>query len=88
MITSKHHAYFSPEAYLELERLSPIKHEYIQGQMVAMAGASKAHVIITGNLADYKSEHRDGEIVPMAGGTTNHNKLALNFAESLKLARR
>lgn len=60
MITSKHHAYFSPEAYLELERLSPIKHEYIQGQMVAMAGASKAHVIITGNLSALLVNHLRG----------------------------
>ncbi len=44
MTVSKSHAYFTPEDYLELERISPIKHE--QGQMVAMAGASKAHVII------------------------------------------
>jgi Uma2 family endonuclease len=51
MTVSKPHAYFTPEDYLELERISPIKHEYIQGQMVAMAGASKAHVIITGNLS-------------------------------------
>ncbi len=51
MIASKSHAYFTPENYLEIERISPIKHEYIQGQIVAMAGASKAHVIITGNLS-------------------------------------
>ncbi len=51
MTLSKSHAYFTPEAYLELERLSSIKHDYLQGQMVAMAGASKAHVIITGNLS-------------------------------------
>jgi Uma2 family endonuclease len=38
--------------------------------------------------ADYKSEYRDGEIVPMTGGTTNHNKIALNFAASLKFALR
>ncbi|NJM67516.1 MAG: Uma2 family endonuclease [Acaryochloris sp. RU_4_1] len=50
MTVSRNHAYFTPEDYLELERLSLIKHEYIQGQMVAMAGASKAHVMISGNL--------------------------------------
>ena len=47
MTVSKSHAYFTPEDYLEIERISPIKHEYIQGQIVAMAGATKAHVIIT-----------------------------------------
>lgn len=50
MTISKSHAYFTTEAYIEIERISPIKHEYLQGQIVAMAGASKAHVIITGNL--------------------------------------
>jgi hypothetical protein len=35
MTVSKNHAYFTPEDYLELERISPIKHEYLQGQMVA-----------------------------------------------------
>jgi Uma2 family endonuclease len=60
MPLSKHHAYFTPEDYLELERISPIKHEYLQGQMVAMAGASKAHVIITGNLSALLISHLRG----------------------------
>jgi Uma2 family endonuclease len=34
--------------------------------------------------AEYRSEYRDGEIIAMTGGTTNHNKIALNFAASLK----
>jgi Uma2 family endonuclease len=38
--------------------------------------------------AEYKSEYRDGELVPITGGTTNHNKIALNFAASLKFALR
>ncbi|MCY7272958.1 MAG: Uma2 family endonuclease [Phormidesmis sp. CAN_BIN44] len=57
MTVSKSHAYFTPEDYLEIERLSLIKHEYLQGQMVAMAGASKAHVIITGNLSALLVNH-------------------------------
>ncbi|MGV0029319.1 Uma2 family endonuclease [Phormidesmis priestleyi] len=60
MTISKSHAYFTPEDYLEIERLSPIKHEYLQGQMVAMAGASKAHVIITGNLSALLVNHLRG----------------------------
>jgi len=47
MTRSQSHAYFTPEEYLEIERSSPIKHHYIQGEMFAMGGASKAHVIIT-----------------------------------------
>jgi len=57
MTVSKSHAYFTPKDYLEIERISPIKHEYLQGQMVAMAGASKAHVIITGNLSALLVNH-------------------------------
>jgi Uma2 family endonuclease len=60
MTISKSHAYFTPEDYLELERISPIKHEYLQGQMVAMAGASKTHVLITGNLSALLLNHLRG----------------------------
>lgn len=41
----------SPEQYLAVERASPIKHEYYRGEMFAMAGASRAHNLITFNLA-------------------------------------
>ncbi|MGF1460257.1 MAG: Uma2 family endonuclease [Leptolyngbyaceae cyanobacterium] len=60
MTTSKHYASFTPEEYLEIERISPIKHEYMQGQIVAMVGASKAHVIITGNLSALLLNHLRG----------------------------
>lgn len=60
MTLSNSHAYFTPEEYLEIERISPIKHEYLQGQIVAMAGASKAHVIITGNLSALLINHLRG----------------------------
>lgn len=39
-----------PEAYLQLEQQSQTKHEYINGTVYAMAGASDAHVTIAGNL--------------------------------------
>ncbi len=61
MIISKSHTYFTPEDYLEIERISPIKHEYLQGQLIAMAGASKAHVIITGNLSALLVNHLRGK---------------------------
>ena len=41
MTAGKSHAYFTPKDYLEIEKISPIKHEYIQGQILAMAGAVK-----------------------------------------------
>lgn len=60
MTLSKSHAYFTPEEYLEIEQISPIKHHYIQGEMIAMAGASKAHVIITSNLSALLVNHLRG----------------------------
>uniref|UniRef100_B8HYU7 Putative restriction endonuclease domain-containing protein n=1 Tax=Cyanothece sp. (strain PCC 7425 / ATCC 29141) TaxID=395961 RepID=B8HYU7_CYAP4 len=40
----------SAEAYLQLEAQSQTKHEYINGEVYAMAGASDTHVTIAGNL--------------------------------------
>ncbi len=40
----------SPEQYLAAERGSATKHEYLDGEMWAMAGATDRHVTITTNL--------------------------------------
>ena len=40
----------SPEDYLVLERSSPIRHEYLNGDVFMMGGASAAHSLITANL--------------------------------------
>jgi len=50
MIISKNNFYISPEEYLEGERVSPIKHEYRRGQVYAMTGAKKPHIVISSNL--------------------------------------
>jgi Uma2 family endonuclease len=60
MTVSKSDIYVSPEIYLEGEKISPIKHEYRQGEIYAMAGASKAHVTITGNLFTLLRTHVRG----------------------------
>ncbi|BAZ84781.1 Uma2 family endonuclease [Dolichospermum compactum] len=60
MTLSQFHPYLSPEEYLEAEKSSPIKHEYIQGQIYAMAGASDAHVTITANLVALLRNHIRG----------------------------
>jgi Uma2 family endonuclease len=60
MTAKQSHAYFTPEEYLEIERASLIKHEYVEGQVIAMAGASKTHVIITGNLSALILNHLRG----------------------------
>ena len=41
----------SPEEYLEFEHNSDIKHEYIDGEVYAIAGTTKAHNTISLNLA-------------------------------------
>ncbi|MCL2925733.1 MAG: Uma2 family endonuclease [Trichodesmium sp. MAG_R04] len=51
MIAKQNTNYIPPKKYLTEEELSPIKHEYIDGQVYAMAGASDAHVTISLNLA-------------------------------------
>ncbi len=53
-------SYISPEDYLEGEKISPIKHEYIRGEVYGMAGASKAHGIIALNFATRLKNHLKG----------------------------
>ena len=43
--------YFTPEQYLEIERRAEYKSEYVSGQMFAMAGATRAHNLICGNIS-------------------------------------
>ena len=40
-------SYFSPEEYLAIEREAPTKSEYLDGQIFAMAGASRNHNLIS-----------------------------------------
>lgn len=46
--------------YLQLEAESPIKHEYINGDAYAMAGATDSHVTITGNVFALLRSHLRG----------------------------
>ncbi|PSB00801.1 Uma2 family endonuclease [Merismopedia glauca] len=41
------------EEYLALEQESEIRHEYVDGEIFAMAGASEAHNLIVGNILDF-----------------------------------
>ena len=42
--------YVSPEEYLRLERQSEYKSEYVNGEILAMTGASRKHNLIAGNI--------------------------------------
>jgi Uma2 family endonuclease len=57
MVASLNSSYMSPEAYLKAEQDSLIKHEYRQGLVYAMAGASNTHVLIAGNLLAMLRNH-------------------------------
>jgi Uma2 family endonuclease len=46
----KEKAIMSTEEYLELERVSEVKHEYFDGEIFAMVGASLNHNQISGNI--------------------------------------
>lgn len=48
------------EDYLAGEALSPIRHEYVAGEVFAMAGASEAHATIALNLAALLRAHVRG----------------------------
>lgn len=54
--------YLSPEAYLlvENDRLDGIKYEYVNGQVYAMAGASRAHNIVAGEFFAILRNHLKG----------------------------
>lgn len=57
----------SEDEYLQGELISDIKHEYIDGHVYAMAGASKNHERITGNVfAELRSLLRNTPCEPFA----------------------
>ena len=41
---------YTPKEYLALERKAAYKSEYVNGYIVAMAGASRAHNLVAGNI--------------------------------------
>lgn len=53
-------AKLSPEEYLDWEARSEIKHEYIDGEIYAMAGSSDDHAVIIGNLVMTLGPHLRG----------------------------
>lgn len=41
---------WSVDQYLDLERISPVRHEYLDGYVYALAGGTQAHSVIYANL--------------------------------------
>ncbi len=52
--------YISEDEYLEGEEISDIKHEYIDGEVWEMAGASLRHNIITSAVSRHFGNHLEG----------------------------
>ena len=50
MTLAKKLSYITPEEYLEGERMSDVKHEYVDGAIYAMAGESRRHNTIVSNF--------------------------------------
>ena len=55
MATSAAQTRLTPEEYIAFERKAPldpeiIRHEYVNGELIAMSGASRAHNLIAGNI--------------------------------------
>ncbi len=60
----------SVEDYLESEKISPVKREYVEGEVYALAGTSDNHARITINLTTALSIHlRDSKCEPFSGET-------------------
>ena len=56
MATSAAHTYLTPEEYIAFERKAipdadTVRSEYVNGEIIAMSGASRAHNLITGNIS-------------------------------------
>lgn len=60
MISTRSQSYIAAEDYLEGETHSPVKHEYIDGEVYAMAGATDSHVTIALNFATLLRNHFRG----------------------------
>ena len=58
----------SVDDYLNAEMISPVKNEYIEGEVYAMAGASDNHNRVAGNLFNLLSNHlRNSSCEPFFG---------------------
>lgn len=52
--------FLSVEEYLALEEKSPVKHEYVAGEIFAMSGVSRRHSLITTNIGTEFGSHVRG----------------------------
>jgi Uma2 family endonuclease len=60
-MASQPNPYVSPEEYLRIEREAQIRSEYLNGEMFAMVGASRAHNLIVANIARELTQQLKGK---------------------------
>ena len=60
MVASPQKPYLTPEEYLQLESKSDLKHEYFDGEILAMAGATDTLVTLAGNIFALLLNHLRG----------------------------
>ncbi len=61
MSTAASRKLYSPQEYLDFERQAKLKHEYRDGAIHAMSGASRGHCLIATNLAREVSQGLKGK---------------------------
>jgi len=57
MTATQHASLISEQEYLDGEKISPVKYEYVDGHVYAMAGAHANHNIIAGNVHGEMRNH-------------------------------
>jgi Uma2 family endonuclease len=60
MPTTTNEEWMSVEDYLAFEERSPIRHEYVDGRIVAMTGSTQRHNTIAGNINSILRNHLKG----------------------------
>lgn len=71
--------YVSPEEYLRLERKAEYKSEYLNGEIFAMSGASRAHNLITTNISREISQQLKGKPCETYSGDMRVKVPAIGF---------
>ena len=73
---------FSVEEYLRLEGSSNVKHEYLDGQILAMGGGTLEHASLAMRIATSATMRRDLFISSAKGGTTRIDPRAACWTQS------
>ncbi len=75
--------YMSAQEYLELEGISPFKHEFADGIMYAMHCGSMQDYFEMETESPFRHEYMDGVMYAMAGGKKPHHVISRNLGGML-----